>query len=244
MSHCSELGFEEIHYEIVGRRRGRALPQCGPLLGKSMSGAMRLFLSVSLPLYVLDQVTKFWVVFNFRPPEIEVVDGERLLRAPLDSRPVIEGFFHLTRIHNTGVAFGFGNGTAWAPVVFLLVPLIALSLIVWYWKKGGFSGLLGKASASLLVAGICGNVTDRLLQGFFLEKYAEASFWERLSQGYVVDFLDFYFAWFNYHYPAFNVADSCICVAAVCFFFHGLRKETGGGGKSEAGPDLAQVDAA
>ncbi len=191
-----------------------------------MSSALRLFLSVSLPLYLLDQVTKFWVVFDFEPPVYVERDGEVFL-SYIDSRPVVEGLFSFTRVHNTGVAFGFGNGTAWAPIVFFLIPLIALTLIAWYWKKGGFNGFLGKAAASLLVAGILGNLTDRMVQGFFLEEFKDASFWTRLSQGYVVDFLDVIIPFINYNYPVFNVADSCICVAAVCFFIHGLRNPDG-----------------
>jgi len=84
----------------------------------------RLLLILTLPLYVLDQVTKFWTIATFPPP----------WRAPGESITVIENFFHLVRVHNQGVAFGFGNGTAWAPVVFLIVPLIALTLIRVFWK--------------------------------------------------------------------------------------------------------------
>ncbi|MEI8038866.1 MAG: hypothetical protein WCJ14_10785 [Verrucomicrobiota bacterium] len=46
----------------------------------------------------------------------------------------MENFFYLVRVHNQGV--GFGNGTAWVPVVFLLVPVVALTLLRIFWKKG------------------------------------------------------------------------------------------------------------
>ena len=78
---------------------------------------MRLLLAVSLPLYVLDQVTKWLIVLNFERGEV---------------RPQIEGFFNLVRVHNQGVAFGFGNGTLWAPIVFLCISSVALvGLVDW-----------------------------------------------------------------------------------------------------------------
>ena len=57
--------------------------------------------------------------------------------------------------------------------------------------------------AALLASGIVGNLTDRLLHG------------------YVVDFLDVILPWYG-HWPAFNVADSCICVAAILFLISGF----------------------
>jgi len=52
-----------------------------------------------------------------------------------------------------------------------------------------------------------------------------APLWERLKAGYVVDFLDFTLPVVNYRWPSFNVADSCICVAAVLLFFTGLKAD-------------------
>lgn len=200
-----------------------------------MSCALRPFLLISLPLYLLDQITKFWVVFEFRPPRFETIEGVTYL-VDIDSRPVIDGFFNLTRVHNTGVAFGFGNGTSWAPVVFLLVPVLALLGIVWYWRRGGFQGFAGVAAATLLVAGICGNVTDRLVQGFFADQLKGAGLWAKFSGGYVVDFLDFTIPLIDYRWPSFNVADSCICVAAVFFFFAGVQNKDETETKSTSDP--------
>jgi signal peptidase II len=180
----------------------------------------RLLLLVVLPLYLLDQATKWWIVSHF-------AHGE--------ARPVIDGFFNLVRVHNQGVAFGFGNGTVWAPVVFLVVPLAALWVIATLWRRGWFADRVSRVAVALLLAGILGNLTDRLVQGFLLEEARGGSFWDRLSQGYVVDFLDFVLPLYdrlvpssNGHWPAFNVADSCICVAAVLLFLAGWRGETKG----------------
>ncbi|MCF7667867.1 MAG: signal peptidase II, partial [Akkermansiaceae bacterium] len=68
----------------------------------------RLLLVLTLPLYIIDQITKFRTIGTFQPP----------WHQPGAHITVIENFFYLVRVHNQGVAFGFGNGTAWAPVVF------------------------------------------------------------------------------------------------------------------------------
>ena len=185
----------------------------------SKARIIKLLLVITLPLYILDQISKWWVVMNFKLPFV-LFEGKKYAIEE-DTRPVIEGFFNLVRRHNQGVAFGIGNGTTWAPVVFLFVLVIALGAILFFWKKGAFTGP-AKWSAPLLVSGILGNLTDRLFQGFWLEPYSGHSFFERLGQGYVVDFLDFKLPGFEKimpsshgHWPAFNVADSCISIAAV-----------------------------
>jgi signal peptidase II len=182
----------------------------------------RLLLVLTLPLYIIDQITKFWTIGTFQPP----------WHQPGAHITVIENFFYLVRVHNQGVAFGFGNGTAWAPVVFLFVPFIALTLLVIFWRKKAFTHPLSILAAALLVCGILGNLTDRLVQGFLLEDFKHGSFWERLSQGYVVDFIAIKIPFYDKlvpssggWWPAFNVADSCICIAAVLLFLGGLKED-------------------
>jgi len=185
----------------------------------SKGKVVRLLLLVTLPLLIIDQITKWWVVFNFKLPFVVVAGKKYYVHE--DTRPIIEGFFNLVRRHNQGVAFGMGNGTTWAPVVFLFVLVGAIGLILYFWRKGAFTGV-ARWSPPLLMAGILGNLTDRLLQGFWLEPYKDAGFWARLGQGYVVDFLDFYIPIVNYRWPAFNVADSCISIAATLLFLSAL----------------------
>jgi signal peptidase II len=174
-----------------------------------------ILLFLTLPLYVVDQWTKFWTIRTFPLPTV----------APEVHLPVIEGFFNLRRVHNQGVAFGFGNGSDWAPVVFLIVPLVALTLITLGVKKKFFIGNWGLVAVGLLLCGIFGNLTDRLIQGSLLEEMQGAPLWERLKAGYVVDFLDFTIPVINYQWPCFNVADSCIFVAAFVLFFTGLKAD-------------------
>jgi signal peptidase II len=181
----------------------------------------RLLLVLTLPLYVLDQVTKFWTVGKFPPPwspeSFELT--------------VVENFFRLVRVHNQGVAFGFGNGTAWAPVVFMCVPVVALVTLRVCWVKGVFSHRLSQVAVALLVCGILGNLTDRLVQGFLLEEFKAAGVWQRLAEGYVVDFISVKIPFYEKlvpssggWWPTFNVADSCICVAAGLLFVGGMRE--------------------
>lgn len=182
----------------------------------------RYLLLLTLPLYALDQLTKWWIVRHF--PEPNSADTRTIMLA--------DDWFHIVRVHNQGVAFGMGNGTAWAPVVFLLVPLLALVLLRYLWTKGVFHNLASKCALALLLCGIAGNLTDRLTQGFALPSLAGASFWGKLSHGYVVDFISVKLPYYERlvpasggWWPSFNVADSCICVAAVLLLISGWTWE-------------------
>ncbi len=158
---------------------------------------VKYFFYLSLPLYVLDQITKELVVRHFQAPETGMMQ-------PV---PVIPGFFDLVRVHNTGVAFGSFNGSAWANVVFGIIALVALVGIALFARKGAFPTRTAKIAAALLVSGILGNLTDRL------------------ARGYVVDFLHFDLGFMIW--PSFNVADACICVAAALLFLSGFQKVEG-----------------
>ncbi|MDB4382033.1 signal peptidase II, partial [Akkermansiaceae bacterium] len=122
-----------------------------------------IFLALSLPLYILDQITKWWAVGKFTEPR------EPYTMTADDKIEVIDGVLWWTRLHNQGVAFGFGNGTTWAPLVFTMVLVLALIGITIAWKKGFFNTKPLRLAAALLIAGVVGNLTDRLVQGFYLE---------------------------------------------------------------------------
>lgn len=186
----------------------------------------RLLLCLTLPLYILDQVTKAWTVANFSEPR---PGSYTSLDDPWMIWPEV---FHWIRVHNQGVAFGLGNGTSWAPVVFLFVPIFALGMIAYFWKKGAFEHVLSRWAIALLLCGIFGNLTDRLVQGFLLEHSKNGSFWERLSEGYVVDFISVKLPFYAIispmsggWWPTFNVADSCVCIAASLLLITGILEE-------------------
>jgi signal peptidase II len=159
---------------------------------------VRLFLLLSLPLYILDQVTKSWIVANFRLYETE--------------QEVIPGIFWLHHAANTGVAFGMFNGTQYANYAFTAVSLAALVFIYVMHGKGLFPGKLSRVAVALLVSGVFGNLTDRLLRTADGGHLFAGTFLD----GYVVDFLKFDFGFAPFHpWPSFNVADSCVVSAAV-----------------------------
>lgn len=109
--------------------------------------------------------------------------------------PMVSGFFNLTYIRNTGAAFGIfaQSHPSFRVPFFVAVPLIALVAIGYIFRKIGAADLKLSAALSLVVGGAIGNLIDRV------------------QLGYVVDFLDFHWS-YQYHFPAFNVADSAICV--------------------------------
>ena len=106
-----------------------------------------------------------------------------------ESVPVIPGFFHLTYIRNTGAAWGMFSGQN---VALSALALVMLAVLVVFRRKILPPGRVHRVALGLLCGGIAGNLFDRL----------------RLD--YVVDFLDFFVR--TSHFPAFNVADSAICV--------------------------------
>lgn len=114
-----------------------------------------------------------------------------------ESVPVIEGLFNLTYVRNSGAAFGMGRNSSDLVriVFFLIIPVLAcLWMIFLIWIERKRNALLCLAY-SLIFAGAVGNLIDRF------------------SLKYVVDFLDFHYK--GSHFPAFNIADASISIAAA-----------------------------
>ena len=154
---------------------------------------MKFILLLSLPLYALDQITKWLVLLNVHPEDPQ--------------RPVVPDFFYLVNVTNNGAAFGsFKNNNAFFIVLSCVAFVVVLALLL----RRRSPDALRDISLALLLAGIMGNLTDRLVHG------------------HVIDFL-----LFDLHvplahpWPAFNVADSCICIAVVCFIIDSFRKPRG-----------------
>jgi signal peptidase II len=145
---------------------------------------MRYLLFLSLPLFALDQLTK-WLVRQNIPYDAEI--------------PVIPGFFSLVHAANTGAAFSMFTGNN---LFFIGLATVALAAIIFFLIRDSRTqkaehrlNNLTRISFALLASGILGNLTDRVLLGA------------------VTDFLHFYVR--EYAWPSFNVADSCICIAAT-----------------------------
>ncbi|MEZ0328228.1 MAG: signal peptidase II [Dissulfuribacterales bacterium] len=107
--------------------------------------------------------------------------------------PLIDGFFNLTYVTNTGAAFGFLAGhEAWRHLFFLGISGMSVLAILLFYFKAGPHSLAVTLGLAMVLSGALGNA------------------WDRVQLGFVVDFLDFYLG--HYHWPAFNVADSAITV--------------------------------
>lgn len=151
-----------------------------------MTSKTKLVLNLLVVIVLLDQLSKF------------IVDRTMPLH---HSIPVIENFFDLTYIRNTGAAFGlFAGSNAFLRLPFLvLFSLLAIGFIVVMLKRLPEKEKLLITALSFILGGAIGNLIDRLL-------YSE-----------VIDFLDFY--WSAYHWPAFNFADSFISVGVMITFY-------------------------
>lgn len=140
---------------------------------------IKIFVAAFL-LFLCDQISKV-LVMGFVPLSSSI--------------PIIDGFFSIRYIQNTGAAWGmFSNST----IILALISVIFLFFMIKY--VNGLSSIkkLEGFAYSMIIAGIMGNLFDRLIRG------------------YVVDFFEFII--FNYNFPIFNVADILIVVGAFLAF--------------------------
>ena len=116
-------------------------------------------------------------------------------------------FMNWLLLLNPGAAFSFlAQGSGWQRWFFTIVGLLACIYIVWLLRKSQSDKLLCVA-LSLILGGALGNVLDRIMYGA------------------VVDFIDLHYA--NWHWPAFNIADSAICIGAALIIWGELHKSFG-----------------
>ena len=107
-------------------------------------------------------------------------------------------FFNLTFVVNYGFAFGFLNSPSLNQII---VSIVILSIIIYFlYLLIKTQDHFFKVCLVLILSGAVGNFLDRIFRG------------------YVVDFIDIYV--FNYHWPAFNIADSCISIGFVILIFN------------------------
>ncbi|BCS51732.1 signal peptidase II [Geobacter sp. SVR] len=121
------------------------------------------------------------------------------------SIPVIDGLFNIFYIRNKGAAFSFLSHASWRVPFFIAVSLVASLVIVVAFGRLRDDQRLAQVSLAMIFSGAVGNLIDRI----------------RLGE--VIDFLDVY--WKTHHWPAFNVADSCICVGVALLALDMMREE-------------------
>lgn len=114
---------------------------------------------------------------------------------------VIKGFFQIKYIRNSGAVWGLFSNTpnSLIPKLITLLSIIALIVVVFYFLKLEYSCRLELFSLSFIMGGALGNLIDRI------------------TQGSVVDFLDFYIG--KNHWPTFNIADACITSGVILLIF-------------------------
>ncbi len=154
--------------------------------------------------FFLDQISKWWVVERvFQDSSISFLEwltsfGQERLGYVSES---VIPFFNLTMVWNTGISFGLFSNNAQMGVYILSAVSVIISIFFLIWVlKTPYS--LIRLSGIIVIAGAMGNV------------------WDRLRFGGVIDFLDFYVG--SWHYPAFNIADSCIVIGVLLIMFNGI----------------------
>jgi len=160
----------------------------------------RLELIISVAVVILDQITKAMV---------------RPVLALHESQEVIPGFLDLTRVHNTGAAFGMLNAVEFPfkTIVLSLVAATALGGVAWYAATVPLTDRLARIGIAGVLGGAIGNLIDRA------------------TSGYVLDFVDAY--WNGWHFWAFNVADAAITIGVIFMILDIL----GLGRRSERAPN-------
>lgn len=161
--------------------------------------AYRLLLTLAAVTLVLDQLTKAWIVakipFAAYPSEWPHPG----------SIPVIEGFFHLVHVGNTGAAWSLFAGQSYLLAALAVATLAA----IFVWRRAlELHHPRVQLAFGLLTGGVVGNLLDRV------------------RHGHVVDFLDFHFG--SYVYPTFNIADSGICIGVVLYLWHSFQEPSPG----------------
>ncbi|QIR06891.1 signal peptidase II [Salinivibrio costicola] len=115
-------------------------------------------------------------------------------------------FFNLTYVHNHGAAFSFlSDAGGWQRWLFSVIALGVSGLLTYWMRVTPASKRMLNIAYAMIIGGALGNLFDRLVHG------------------YVIDFLDFFIG--NSHWPAFNLADSAICVGAVLVVLDSFRHE-------------------
>lgn len=155
---------------------------------------------------------KYWILFTVTPVLLildqwtkATVHNTFRLGETID---VIPNFFNLTYVRNTGAAFGIlatANPQFRIPF-FIIIPLIALGAIGFVFKRLDNNDLKLSSSLAMVISGAAGNLIDRIRYNF------------------VIDFLDFHWH-MDYHFPAFNIADSAICVGVGLLMLDMLKEK-------------------
>ena len=151
----------------------------------------RIVLWVTLPVIVIDQITKWYIETRF-----ELFEGVS----------VIPNLLAIISVRNQGAAFSILANSSIRKPFFITVSALACLIILWYLKRRSADSLSMRLPLALILGGAAGNLIDRV----------------RLGE--VIDFIDVY--WKGHHWPAFNIADSAICIGVALLFFTLWKEQT------------------
>ena len=149
----------------------------------------KLGIIIAVVSLVADQLSKYVIVEHVMRP-----DGET--RTPYFTDKLIEvlPFFQLRLSWNTGISFSmFNSGEGLTTILLLAVQISVTVMLIWWLRQLDRPWL--QVACGLIIGGALGNIIDRVMFGA------------------VAGFLDFY--WAGWHFPTFNVADTCISVGAA-----------------------------
>ncbi len=146
-----------------------------------MKKKLIILISIFFPILFLDQLLKY--IVNTRLPLSEKIT-------------VINHYFNIVHVDNTGVAFGFMSN--YSDLFIILFTSLIIAVITFFLFKTKINSNLFAISSSLIISGASSNLLSRIFQR------------------YVVDFLDFHI--YAYHWPSFNAADSSVVIGTILLF--------------------------
>jgi len=144
---------------------------------------------ITLAIVILDQLSKRWAMLDLRGNSDIVI---------------IPGLLNLSYTTNAGIAFGMlGDSGLMVKWMLMVISIAAAVFVAAYALRTPLTSRLLLVSLALLLAGILGNLIDRMLLG------------------YVIDFIDIHYE--SYHWPTFNLADMAISIGAILLAIDLLR---------------------
>jgi signal peptidase II len=185
-----------------------------------------VFLLIAVSGCAADLLTKYWV-FHWRgmPANWPGRPPDWVGWPP--PRPewwLWDGYVGIQTSLNAGALFGFGHGWAWLFAALSIVA--AMGLVLWLFRYGAARDLLLTVALGCILAGICGNLYDRL--GLWLAP-GSPEVWPRLVRDWIL------VRWRGHTWPNFNIADSLLVCGAGLLLWQGFgKKEQGTGGESPA----------
>lgn len=181
--------------KVAAPETTRPAPPAPPRAWSDRVLSYRMLWALAVIVFTLDQLTKTWIVSAI--PFVE----HPYEWPPVGSIPVIEGFFHLVHVGNTGAAWSLFEGKSG-----MLAILAGATLLgIYFWRHHlGLHARRAQIAFGLLCGGIVGNFFDRVLHD------------------HVIDFLDFHFG--TYVYPTFNIADAGICIGVFLYLWHSFKE--------------------